>query len=1068
MNCSQCGAPVAGAGGFCPSCGARIDTSAPLSGGTADRALDVLAHRKIITSVAWLIAKAPLIGRLAGQLRFEEFTSLGRSLVLGACAVAALLGFYPSSLGHIETTPFINIIMPIISCINPALGFASSVIFGICDFAEKMLTNNVYYEGNNPTTGDYIGARIGFLFSYTMVMAWGILPGMFSHALSRRVLRWAERRAQRRSLGAASQLTRNEQIMVAAAGGVGAAAGGGLANLLNLGLMAPAFLLRPTPDFTCYDAAWTNLLKGIWLTMGAGGIAGPVARTFVHGTMVPDYPEPEEPTQTQPPQESSEPPKDDYEAWWNKYNSMGWRFTQKDGEATFEPVDGAVDDNGWTYSSAAGGFVPPPGSAPPVPDTPTPKDGDVNADGEVWSDEDGGWIGRNLYEQEKSRAGRIAEIEARSKEATRAYDEQTRRLDADIARSARDRAARKRAEEARLKNIADKLSDTLKKEGLPTDEVERLREAGDDLTLRERYEETIRRRMEKTSADSEYWEWWSRAHGAGEFGSRVVLAGAKAGMMVVAGPAGYIPAAIGSGVIRSAEEGARNFVQSGGDKRALGKGLVTGFFAGAKDGVVGRFTGLPKTGTATKVFLPAATDATETYIRTGDIKASLSTGALSSLGGAAGMRFDAMGNVIGREGAHLATGTVLGAVGSAVNGGSISEGAINGLADSIGGRAGAHIGSANVPMTADEIQMDLEHGQKIADANERIGNLKAAIAGGDETKIRNAVNDVLDHREAKQIMKGSDIDDGLAQDYARLAREHRTEPVFEGTAETLNRRTIPGQDGTDEPRFVVRDTDGNERPVTSGDFASGSGRNDRPGMDLDMYPRETIIDRQTGQPAKRSDIDAAVTETCNRLGIDRHGQEINVTGQNSPEDLKMRPGEDPGDFFRRVEAEQSVTAAEGQTISEVTSHKLNEAKAIHGGGADSSLTAEQARIVMKDKGRLIDHIMSGDAKAHVPEVFRRQDAVTGDTPLSILQDVADGTMPPGTANAKFRRLTGMSIGEGSEKIASWTEALGKWGGGSGGTTSPPDIVMTGPGSASGLQTELASIVRETVEKKGAP
>lgn len=1068
MNCSQCGAPITGSGSFCPSCGAQIDMAQPRSAGAADRALDVLAHRKVVASVAWLIARAPLIGRIAGQLRFEEFTSLSRSLVLGVCAVAALLGFYPSALGHIETTPFITLIMPIISCINPALGFASSVIFGISDFAEKMLTNNIYYEGNNPTVGDYIGARIGFLFSYTMVMAWGILPGVVSHALSRRVLRWAERRARSRSLGAASALTRSEQIMVAAAGGVGAAIGGGVANLLNLGLMAPAFMLRPTPDFTCYNAAWNNLLSGIWLTMGVGGVAGPVARTFVHGTMVPDYPEPEAPPPAQPPPEPGEPPPDDYEAWWNKYNAMGWRFTQKDGEATFEPVDGAVDDNGWTYSSKAGGFVPPPGSEPTVAETPTPKDGDVNEDGEVWSDEDGGWIGRNLYEQEKARTGRIAEIEERSKKAIQDHDEQTRRLDADIARSARDRAAREHAREVRLKNIANKLSNALQKEGLPTDEVERLREAGDDIALQERYEEDIRRRMEKSSADSEYWERWSRIHGAGEFGSRVVLAGAKAGMMVVAGPAGYIPAAIGSGVIRSAEEGARDFVESGGDKRALGKSLVTGFFAGAKDGVVGRFTGLPKTGTATKVFLPAAADATETYVRTGDIKASLSTAALSSLGGAAGTRFDAMGNPIGREAAHLATGTALGAVGSAVNGGSLSEGAINGLADSIGGRAGAHIGSANVPMSADEIQMDLEHGQKIADANERIDTLRRAIAGGDETEIRNAVNDVLDHREAKQIMKGSDIDDSLAQDYARLARQHRTEPVFEGTAETLNRQTIPGQDGAGEPRFVVRDADGNERPVSSGDFASGSGRNDRPGMDLDMYPRETIIDRQTGQPARRSDIDAAVSETCNRLGIDRHGQEINVTGQNSPEDLKMRPGEDPADFFRRVEAEQSVTGSEGQTISEVTSHKLNEARAIHGDGAGSSLTAEQARIVMKDKGRLIDHIMSGDAKAHVPEVFRRQDTVTGDTPLSILQDVADGTMPPGTGNAKFRRLTGMSIGEGSEKIASWAEALGKWGSGSGGTSGPPDIVATGSGSASGLQSELAAIVRETVEKKGAP
>ena len=37
------------------------------------------------------------------------------------------MGFYPSNLGHIETTPLINIIMPAISCINPMLGFVSSI-----------------------------------------------------------------------------------------------------------------------------------------------------------------------------------------------------------------------------------------------------------------------------------------------------------------------------------------------------------------------------------------------------------------------------------------------------------------------------------------------------------------------------------------------------------------------------------------------------------------------------------------------------------------------------------------------------------------------------------------------------------------------------------------------------------------------------------------------------------------------------------------------------------------------------------------------------------------------------
>jgi len=71
---------------------------------------------------------------------------------------------------------------------------------------------------------------------------------------------------------------------------------------------------------------------------------------------------------------------------------------------------------------------PPIPTVTPPPPPPTPRDGDTNANGEVWSNEDRGWVGRNLYEQEKSRRTWIADkAEAdlhtgQSEDVKKAYD----------------------------------------------------------------------------------------------------------------------------------------------------------------------------------------------------------------------------------------------------------------------------------------------------------------------------------------------------------------------------------------------------------------------------------------------------------------------------------------------------------------------------------------------------------------------------------------------------------------------------------------------------------------------
>ncbi len=154
---------------------------------------------------------------------------------------------------------------------------------------------------------------------------------------------------------------------------------------------------------------------------------------------------------------NGEPLVDEFEAWKEKYEAMGWRYSEENGIADFEPVDGAVNEGGWVYSSERGSFIPPEGERPEPELQPEFNDGDVNPDtDEVWSDEDGGWVGRNLYAQEKARAGEIAAIEARSEEAMQAEDEKTR----DLGRKVTD-AERQRRDIAKVFDARRTLEDAI-------------------------------------------------------------------------------------------------------------------------------------------------------------------------------------------------------------------------------------------------------------------------------------------------------------------------------------------------------------------------------------------------------------------------------------------------------------------------------------------------------------------------------------------------------------------------------------------------------------------------------
>ena len=171
------------------------------------------------------------------------------------------------------------------------------------------------------------------------------------------------------------------------------------------------------------------------------------------------WPDPWANAETEGPKSSTEKTAiDDFDAWKRDHLARGWRYVEKDGFAEFIPRQGAVDDKGWIYSEAKGTFLPPETSdvtaregqtnngndltnqesgwsiwnifgSNKEPEKPVqPRDGDVNDKGEVWSDEDGGWIGRNLYEQEKARRAYIKSVNERPNEEDKDIQELKERI----------------------------------------------------------------------------------------------------------------------------------------------------------------------------------------------------------------------------------------------------------------------------------------------------------------------------------------------------------------------------------------------------------------------------------------------------------------------------------------------------------------------------------------------------------------------------------------------------------------------------------------------------------------
>jgi len=292
LRCQRCGSGNAPGQRFCTNCGQSLQSLSAESPGSASPApvpprsasgflASVLRVVNRIFSLAlrW-IPRLPLYGRLAPFLGLDELTSLRPVFTLGALGLVGLLGLYPSPLGHIDTTPFLYPIMALISSFNPALGMISGVIFGIGDFVEKLVTNQVYYSGSANII-DYLGARLGYIISYSAVILAGMLPGVMSRAfrLTARKIFGDQGDGEFRPPGALGfvAFTADSRVIEAAAGIVGGFLGGGLASAAAIPLEIPAFMLRANPDISCYSVAVGNLTRGIMPTAVAGGAGAAIS-----------------------------------------------------------------------------------------------------------------------------------------------------------------------------------------------------------------------------------------------------------------------------------------------------------------------------------------------------------------------------------------------------------------------------------------------------------------------------------------------------------------------------------------------------------------------------------------------------------------------------------------------------------------------------------------------------------------------------------------------------------------------------------------------------------------------
>jgi len=144
------------------------------------------AYTRIATTITdrvFAVVRLPasMEKRFDPYIEFEHGRSMDRALVFAVLVYMAVLGAYPSNLGHLDTAPHIWIALPIVSGFNPYLGLVSGIVFSVFDWVGKFLPfESVYGADFGSGMQNFWGARIGYILAYTTLILNGMLPGILA------------------------------------------------------------------------------------------------------------------------------------------------------------------------------------------------------------------------------------------------------------------------------------------------------------------------------------------------------------------------------------------------------------------------------------------------------------------------------------------------------------------------------------------------------------------------------------------------------------------------------------------------------------------------------------------------------------------------------------------------------------------------------------------------------------------------------------------------------------------------------------------------------------------------
>lgn len=312
--------------------------------------------------------------------------------------------------------------------------------------------------------------------------------------------------------------------------------------------------------------------------------------------------------------------------------------------------------------------------------------------------------------------------------------------------------------------------------------------------------------------------------------------------------------------------------------------------------------------------------------------------------------------------------------------------------------------------TSNDIHLDMDYHQNKLEASRRVTLFENSVKSGDSKAIRNATIEILEDRGSKLAMKSNGVSNDLKKVFADATYEHRTKPVFEGTAKVLN----------DQNKYFVLEN-GVKRPVKMEDLTTGSGTSGKaPGVDFDMYAQKDIIDSTTGKSIKPDDLTKVVNKVTRDLGINPKATETNVMHKYHEEAYPIGPDQSPKELLENASNWNKNEGSMGKNISD---GKAADADIIHGSNSANSIS-EKCRGAMKDYERITTHMAKTNSKVKIPELFTKIDSKSNKSVLNILDDVGKGKLAPGTGNFQIRKITGgKTIEEVSKILNSLQEAI---------------------------------------------